>query len=225
MPLFDIKPKNLGPLTDSQWGNLKQQSAGFSQETEDVGIATDKQFSQLKNKVQPVLQELGKFSEEQFANLSLQFGRKIDIQNEPMEKQEMELPEIEPLVLNGIEYKPLPIPQEYKQAIQSSYQEHPELPKGIIEAVLMKESKMGTNKDVDNIAELKPSAIEELKRKKIAFDLSTDEGVILAAGDYLAHRMKIVKAKDAVDLYMRGYYANPSAKLDKQIFEYYLTAY
>ena len=47
--LFDVKPKIVGTLTAPQFSQLKQQSEGFSRETEDVGMATDKQFAQLKN--------------------------------------------------------------------------------------------------------------------------------------------------------------------------------
>ena len=50
MSLFDIKPKleNKGILTDSQWGDLKQQSAGF-ESTQDLGVMDDQKFQQLAN--------------------------------------------------------------------------------------------------------------------------------------------------------------------------------
>lgn len=76
MALFDIKPKNLGPMTSPQFSQLKQSSEGFSQETEDVGVANDEQFAKFKqglsNTFSNKSMDIGVKSPEQFESMKVQ---------------------------------------------------------------------------------------------------------------------------------------------------------
>lgn len=93
------------------------------------------------------------------------------------------------------------------------------LPKGLIEAILMKESSMGKNKASynPNIGEyawlvgFTNVAKKELKRNGIKVNLDTPKGAIQAAADYAALSLK--KHKNPVDLYN---YAYSSGKLPQK---------
>ena len=114
----------------------------------------------------------------------------IEIQNELKEKSSLQKTfNPQPLYLKetGKTYTAKPLKEEYKQPIKEA-SERTGLDPVLLTAILMKESEMGTNPGIDNIAELKAPAIGHLKEKGIKVDLKTDKGVIDAMADYLKLR-------------------------------------
>lgn len=85
-----------------------------------------------------------------------------------------------------------PVRTKLKDAIAQAYQAVPTIPKGVVEALLMKESSMGTNAanrnpDIGKYAYLvgmTKIAKKELIRNGIHPDLDTPEGAIKAAAQY-----------------------------------------
>lgn len=85
-----------------------------------------------------------------------------------------------------------PVKDKLKNAIQQAYVSVPTIPKGVVEAILMKESSMGTNAanrnpDIGRYAYLvgmTKIAKKELIRNGIVPDLDTPEGAIKAAAQY-----------------------------------------
>lgn len=133
------------------------------------------------------------------------------------------------------------IPDIFKRTIENAYARNPTLPKGIIEATIMKESSMGTNRsnynpDIGEYAYLvgfTNIAKRELLKKGIVPDFSTKQGAINALADYMALRQKVhddvgnvVRTReDPVEIYDSGY---SSGKLTpeqlqsfKDMVEYY----
>ncbi|MEK6883259.1 MAG: hypothetical protein AABY22_26770 [Nanoarchaeota archaeon] len=115
-------------------------------------------------------------------------------------------------------YHPNPVPKEWQSVIRKAY-ERTNLPAGLLESVIMKESNMG--KTSDNIT--------GFYQKK---GLKTPGEYINAAADYLKERKtgiydsgKKYDYTDPVELYMHQYYTKKDATLDKKIFEYYFNNY
>lgn len=129
-------------------------------------------------------------------------------------------------------YHPNPVPKPWQDSINRAYQ-RTGLPKGLLEAVLMKESDMGTSSD--NVAGFYESAKKHLEAKGIEVDLGTTDGQIQAMADYLKLRKTGIRDKkygggeydftDPVELYMNQYYTDKDAGKDRKVFEYYLNAY
>jgi len=79
-----------------------------------------------------------------------------------------------------------------KETISAVYKSNPEVPKGLLEAILMQESSMGAtttnkNKSIGDYAYLvgfTPVAKQELIRNGIIPDLNTPAGVLQATADY-----------------------------------------
>ena len=135
------------------------------------------------------------------------------------------------LKINNVEYKPIQVPSDLEPIINNAAK-RTNLEPAILKAILMKESDMGTNPRMENIAEIKQSALDQLKKKNIPFDVSTNEGVVNAMADYLKERKtgttysgKSFDFTDPVELYMKRYYTRDNAKLDQQIFEFYYNFY
>lgn len=113
------------------------------------------------------------------------------------------------------------IPSKLVGAVAMVYQKHPDLPKGIVEAVLQQESSMGTarnnyNPDIGEYAWLvgfTKIAKKELIRNGIHPDLSTPIGAINAMADFIALKQhikdetgKVVQNRtDPVDIYNSTY--------------------
>lgn len=84
-------------------------------------------------------------------------------------------------------------PKRLQETINSTYQNNPDLPKGILEAILMKESSMGkdatsTNSSIGAYAYLTgftKIAKAELIKHNIIPDLNTPAGVLKATADYI----------------------------------------
>ena len=165
---------------------------------------------------------LGKFSKSEFEVLKQKVNEGAAQEIAPKEQVDIDP---QPLKVGNIVHKALPVPEPIAPAIQATYDAHTELPRGIIEAVLMTESEMGNNKNADNIGEIKRSAKEELERIGLAPDLGTDAGTIKAVGDYLAHRMDVLGITDPIDLYMRGYYGRPQDQAVETVFRHYFDVY
>lgn len=133
---------------------------------------------------------------------------------------------------NGIEVRPA---GKFSQAIEKAYQEFPNLPKGFIESVLMKESSMGTlGQDHNNpgkygylvaitkptVQSIKLAAVSDPRYKELASKMKFDtpEDAIRAAAAYADFRSKIFdksgavveQITDPVQLYMERYHAAPS---------------
>lgn len=85
-----------------------------------------------------------------------------------------------------------PVSEKYKGAIEQAYNSAPTINKGVVEAVLMKESSMGTNAKNKNLAIGKYAylvgftrdAKQELIRNGIVPDLDTPAGAIKAAAQF-----------------------------------------
>ncbi len=118
-----------------------------------------------------------------------------------------------------------------KDAIATTYKNNPELPKGLLESLLMKESSMGYDKRNYNpkigeyawLGGFTPIAKKELIRRGLNPDLSTKEGVMDAMAKYWL--MTADNDTDVVGNYHEKY---SSGKLDekslaqfKDMFAYY----
>lgn len=85
-----------------------------------------------------------------------------------------------------------PIKEKLAPAIELAYQSNPTIPRGVIEALLMKESSMGANASNMNpemgkyayLVGMTKIAKKELIRNGIVPDLNTPAGAIKAAADY-----------------------------------------
>lgn len=133
---------------------------------------------------------------------------------------------------NGIEVRPV---DKFADGIAMAYREFPNLPKGFIESVLMKESSMGTlGKDHNNpgkfgylvaltkptVQKIKLAAVSDPRYKELATKMKFDtpEDAIRAAAAYADFRSNIYdkagnvveKITDPVELYMDRYHAAPS---------------
>jgi len=83
-------------------------------------------------------------------------------------------------------------PKRLQSTIQNTYKRNPELPKGLLETILMAESSMGSvtknkNGDIGDFAYLvgfTPAAKQELIRNGIIPDLNSHEGVLQAVADF-----------------------------------------
>lgn len=145
-----------------------------------------------------------------------------------------EYPRREPIKIMGIEYSaPRIVKNEYKDTLARAYADNPDLVPGFLEAVIMKESEMGTKgQDTPGnagklgwIAQFKNSAEAALKEENIPYNLETEDGVIKAMTDYLKLRAKKLGVSDPTELYMRGYYGRPNAHNDRKIFQHYFDTY
>lgn len=122
------------------------------------------------------------------------------------------------------------VPPELEVATTSAYATHPELPKGIVEAILQKESSMGTdmrsyNPNIGKYAWLvgfTDIAKQELLRNGFDPDLDSPNGAIRAMADYIYVRQYVRGADaisnnvDPVELYDKSY---SSGKLPPQALE------
>ena len=83
-------------------------------------------------------------------------------------------------------------PKRLQESINSTYKNNPDIPKGLLEAILMKESAMGSmtnqrNTDIGQFAYLTgfgKNAKAELIRNGIVPELNTHAGVLQATADY-----------------------------------------
>lgn len=142
------------------------------------------------------------------------------------------------LLKGGVSARPL---GRFKPVVESVYKEHPNLPSGIIEAVLQKESSMGTNRDNynPNIGEfawlvgLTKGALKDLDNKGIEYDVDTKSGAIRAAAEYLNLRQKEISEKtgeekfytDARELYFNRYAPQADKKKDWKTVDTYVRFY
>lgn len=119
-------------------------------------------------------------------------------------------------------------------AIKKTYEKHPELPKGLVEALLMKESTMGydnknRNPRIGKYAWLgglvknakNPGALDELERNKIPYNVDTYEGAL----DAMAKFWKVLQKRNGnanatvKELYEKEYSSGKLAKADLDKFE------
>lgn len=125
------------------------------------------------------------------------------------------------------------VPPQWQDSIQSAYDSHPALQKypGLLEAVLMQESSMGTNdKNYNpNIGEsawlggVTKTMTDELARNGIKANVDTQQGVINAIADYLSLKSTVtnpttkekITYKDPVNLYLQRYKTSAGIKLSQ----------
>lgn len=124
-----------------------------------------------------------------------------------------------------------------KKSLNKVYKDHPEVEKGVIEALLMKESSGGYDKSNENpnigkyawiggIAG-KSGALGELDRLGIDYDLNTPEGTL----DAMAKYWKVLKSrpsnknKTPIEIYDKGYSSGKLKSSDIKKFEEYLKFY
>ena len=98
-----------------------------------------------------------------------------------------------------------------QSAIQSAYKQNPTMPKGMLEAIAMQESSMGTNRANYNpsigksawMFGMTPIAQQELARRGIKTDLNSPGGAARAAAAYLS--LSNGKYPDHATWYKQGY--------------------
>lgn len=120
-----------------------------------------------------------------------------------------------------------------KTAIQSTYKNNPDLPKGLLESLLMKESSMGYDKKNYNpkigeyawLGGITPIAKQELLRRGFNVDVSTPEGAMDAMAKYWLSTAS--KDTDVIGNYHEKY---SSGRLNekqlaqfKDMYDYYST--
>lgn len=113
--------------------------------------------------------------------------------------------------------------------IEKIYKDNPELDKGILEALLMKESSMGyddSNKNKKNgkygwLGGITPIAQAELKRNGIKFNLDTIEGVLDAMAKFWAMKSKGDPVKTYESEYSSGKLPKEDIQAFKDMVEYY----
>lgn len=121
------------------------------------------------------------------------------------------------------------VPQDWKSHIKQAYEDHPALKKyqGLLEAILMQESSMGTISSSYNpkigesawIGGLTESLKQELDRNKIKYNLHTQKGIIDAMASYLDLKRELktpngkIEYKDPVNLYLQRYKTQAGIKL------------
>ncbi len=134
---------------------------------------------------------------------------------------------------NPIFYKAIPVPEDYRSGIRKAYEKYQRMPKGILEAVIAKESMFGKNLPkgegfigkYGGVVGMRRPAFLDLKQNGMEPDLDTLDGTIMAMADYLTIRNAAIQPKDPEDLYMRGYYGRPEASIDHEIFREYMNRY
>jgi len=134
---------------------------------------------------------------------------------------------------NPVFYKAIVVPDEYRPGIRKAYEKYQRMPRGILEAILAKESMFGKNLPKGGgfigkhgaIIGMRQPAVTDLKRNGMDPNLDTLDGTVMAMADYLTLRNAAIGAISPDDLYMRGYYGRPEASIDHEIFKTYIDRY
>lgn len=123
-------------------------------------------------------------------------------------------PQAAPALRPGVDVLP-PSPQ-MSAALQSAYAQNPTMPKGMLEAIAMQESSMGTNRANYNpsigkyawMFGMTPVAQKELATRGIRTDLDSPGGAARAAAAYLS--LSQGKYGDNASWYKQGYNGSTS---------------
>jgi hypothetical protein len=130
------------------------------------------------------------------------------------------------------------LPKNWKPYVQTAYEKNPNLPKGILEAILQQESSMGSNDGSYNpeigesawLGGFTQAAKDELKRRTNQDpDLHTQNGVVQAMAQYLSlvkdrHNDKgevVNSIEDPVELYNDYYKTTSGHKLTPEQLKHF----